>query len=1088
MFSKNVLVTIVVASAMAMVAAECPNSCSGHGTCGANDMCTCYRNWQSSDCSERTCPYGWSFTTTPQGDINMDGDRLDSSLMPVVFKADVSTAGPFAGEPILASVAMLSDQLIFNANIDSSELTAGDCVLVHYKSGDSTTPKQFCIKSVSTSSPLTTFTLDADNDEAAEIADSVVYKMLVDQANPQGTWESWPGTATTKWADDGHFYMECSNAGSCDRAEGTCMCYSGYTGLACARTTCPADCSGHGTCMDVQELSVKSPNKLSLTATATRGSTWVATNTDATGAVASGDRVFLGEQATYEESSLHTVGLVKSTGFYVTPAARKSLPFGSTLYSSSSYGLWDASKNQGCKCDPGFTGYACDEKVCPHGADPLDSRGEDYNQSTSTDSVASYYTKATETQTLTYDTSCGVASGFFTVTHTDQITGEKVTSQKVQATPQLSSTVTVTTPAASDVKWCPTSGSHVGVMGTTTFYPTSALSNLAEAGKSVANTQGVAGAACLKYVVFEPHLPTYELSVGDFVRVGQEYREIGAFVQDTVSGNYSAAYVTSRFSNAYAAGSLAFRTNAAQVLKSALQSMDNGAVTSATVSKRVGGTQLEAFFEIQNDAKLGTSIMFETAAGAKTNVQNLCVGDVIATNNYDDAPSSANVNGAQQYMYQVQNAIGNDETAGTGTNGMAGASVGPPNSFIKGTATPSLVATTFGEVAVSQSVAAGATATTVTHAAFNIGYVATAGDVITVSGHTGVANDLLMNQQYVVASRGSATAMTLTGAGMSAATYTTGSIVLTAHAGTTGDEDKVPFRMSGGSYEIQTDIDGDQTELVCGTDDLRAVYVASSAGHVDASEPQKVVFVDHTYGANQPTPKSLQVFGGHPANHPEALTIGDVLYVGEQKCSITSVDAHGTSETAANVGLVHDVSATSHYGGDSVGFVLCAETLNAVNLAVVEIVIGGATTSCTSTDMRPIQWQNGLQEDNFAVNIVLANGAMRKVEAITPATYALVDFDDISIGDRVMLALGNGLFETRTIDSIASDFQSFTVQKAFSASVITTTAYKMYIVGKGSKSHTECAGRGLCDDASGECQCFRGYTQAACQEQSALAA
>jgi hypothetical protein len=439
-------------------------------------------------------------------------------------------------------------------------------------------------------------------------------------------------------------------------------------------------------------------------------------------------------------------------------------------------------------------------------------------------------------------------------------------------------------------------------------------------------------------------------------------------------------------------------------------------------------------------------------------------------------------------MYQVQNAIGNDETAGTGTNGMAGASVGPPNSFIKGTATPSLVATTFGEVAVSQSVAAGATATTVTHAAFTNGYVATAGDVITVSGHTGVANDLLMNQQYVVASRGSATAMTLTGAGMSAATYSTGSIVLTAHAGTTGDEDKVPFRMSGGSYEIQTDIDGDQTELVCGTDDLRAVYVASSAGHVDASEPQKVVFVDHTYGANQPTPKSLQVFGGHPANHPEALTIGDVLYVGEQKCSITSVDAHGTSETAANVGLVHDVSATSHYGGDSVGFVLCAETLNAVNLAVVEIVIGGATTSCTSTDMRPIQWQNGLQEDNFAVNIVLANGAMRKVEAITPATYALVDFDDISIGDRVMLALGNGLFETRTIDSIASDFQSFTVQKAFSASVITTTAYKMYIVGKGSKSHTECAGRGLCDDASGECQCFRGYTQAACQEQSALAA
>merc|ERR1711865_1297241 len=94
--------------------------------------------------------------------------------------------------------------------------------------------------------------------------------------------------------------------------------------------------------------------------------------------------------------------------------------------------------------------------------DPLDSRGEDFNQSTSTDSVASYYTKATETQTLNIDTSCGTASGHFTVVHTDQVTGEKVTSKNVQVMPQLSSTVTVTVPAAVDTKWCPNSGSHKG--------------------------------------------------------------------------------------------------------------------------------------------------------------------------------------------------------------------------------------------------------------------------------------------------------------------------------------------------------------------------------------------------------------------------------------------------------------------------------------------------------------------------------------------------------------------------------------------------------------------------------------------------
>jgi hypothetical protein len=40
----------------------CPNGCSGHGSCGANDKCTCYTRvdgepaWTYPDCSGRTCP------------------------------------------------------------------------------------------------------------------------------------------------------------------------------------------------------------------------------------------------------------------------------------------------------------------------------------------------------------------------------------------------------------------------------------------------------------------------------------------------------------------------------------------------------------------------------------------------------------------------------------------------------------------------------------------------------------------------------------------------------------------------------------------------------------------------------------------------------------------------------------------------------------------------------------------------------------------------------------------------------------------------------------------------------------------------
>ena len=72
-------VLLLAIALIASVAAECPNACSGHGNCEAFDQCNCQRGWQAADCSERQCPMGYAFTTTPQGDLNMDGDREDNS-------------------------------------------------------------------------------------------------------------------------------------------------------------------------------------------------------------------------------------------------------------------------------------------------------------------------------------------------------------------------------------------------------------------------------------------------------------------------------------------------------------------------------------------------------------------------------------------------------------------------------------------------------------------------------------------------------------------------------------------------------------------------------------------------------------------------------------------------------------------------------------------------------------------------------------------------------------------------------------------------------------------------------------------------
>jgi len=53
---------------------------------------------------------------------------------------------------------------------------------------------------------------------------------------------------------DPHKYAECSAKGTCDRDTGLCTCVDGYTGTACERSACPADCSGHGKCRLVRDL------------------------------------------------------------------------------------------------------------------------------------------------------------------------------------------------------------------------------------------------------------------------------------------------------------------------------------------------------------------------------------------------------------------------------------------------------------------------------------------------------------------------------------------------------------------------------------------------------------------------------------------------------------------------------------------------------------------------------------------------------------------------------------------------------------------------------------------------------------------
>jgi len=198
---------VLALSLLGVASAVCPNQCSGHGTCGADDVCTCYQNWgmadeEGGDCSEMNCPFEFAWVDTPD-----DSGRF-------------------------------------------------------------------------------------------------------------------------------HKYMECSGKGLCDRSTGECECFDGYTGKGCQRMTCPNDCSGHGTCEYIEELTFGS----------VPGQYW-------------------GGFRTASAAASNTVAYGYD-GLYTT----------AKTFASNAAELWDSHKSMACVCDAGWIDVDCSRRMCPKANDVMDER------------------------------------------------------------------------------------------------------------------------------------------------------------------------------------------------------------------------------------------------------------------------------------------------------------------------------------------------------------------------------------------------------------------------------------------------------------------------------------------------------------------------------------------------------------------------------------------------------------------------------------------------------------------------------------------------------------------------------------------
>merc|ERR1712146_796577 len=101
----------------------------------------------------------------------------------------------------------------------------------------------------------------------------------------------------------------------------------------------------------------------------------------------------------------------------------------------------------------------------------------------------------------------------------------------------------------------------------------------------------------------------------------------------------------------------------------------------------------------------------------------------------------------------------------------------------------------------------------------------------------------------------------------------------------------------------------------------------------------------------------------------------------------------------------------------------------------------------------------------------------------------LMDEREVEIGDRIRVITSSGNWNTRTVDSVtyaSGEVSGFVVSEPYEKPS-SASNLEVYNDGAGTTEAKVCSGRGLCDDSSGECQCFKGYSGVDCSRQNALA-
>ncbi len=200
-FSALVCGGYVLFGAALVARAECPNACSGHGFCGAFDMCSCQRNWMSGDCGERVCPFGRAFVDAPKGDLD-GSEHISGSSEIILVGSELYTTGTSEEYPAMADSLgnVLSQTGHEYAECSSSgvcDRSTGECQCFSHFSGAACDRRIFCANDCSGHGKCTNLQKSAE-------------------ADYDGVYALWD--AATIYG---------------------CDCDPGYSGIDCAERLCP---------------------------------------------------------------------------------------------------------------------------------------------------------------------------------------------------------------------------------------------------------------------------------------------------------------------------------------------------------------------------------------------------------------------------------------------------------------------------------------------------------------------------------------------------------------------------------------------------------------------------------------------------------------------------------------------------------------------------------------------------------------------------------------------------------------------------------------------------------------------------------